>query len=118
MQNKSLTRRAVRAIFLFIAELNGYKSGTVKDKYRFGAQCYLEHTLPEIDVDTEAGRKELHEVIWLQRLYDALDAQSSMLLPMVNIFKKRGDIRTLISKLDLSKPWDVPIELDASALTN
>lgn len=115
MTNKSLTRYAVRDIFLFVAELNGYKAGTVTGKYRFGSQCYLANTLPDVDIDNEESRKDLHEVIWLQRIYDALDAQSSLSQPIVNILKRRGDIKALLKHLDLSKSWSVPIELDASA---
>jgi len=115
MKDKSLTCFAIRDIFLFVAELNGYKAGTVTGKYRFGAQCYLEHTLPSADTTTEEGRKDLHEIIWLERIYKALDAQSAMPLPLVNILKRKGDIKSLLRNLDLSKSWDVPIELDASA---
>lgn len=45
--------------YLFIAQLCGFKSGTVEDKINFGRQCYY----------TEAHTHDEVEDIWLQRTY-------------------------------------------------
>ena len=78
------------AILLFVAELNGYKSGTVEGKTAFGHKSWLEGTQPQ----------ETHERIWANRLYTELYGFS--------IAQMSGE----------PFYWSVPIELDASALTN
>lgn len=106
---------AVRDIMLFIAELNGYKAGTVREKYHFGMYCYMAGKAPHADLGDEEGRKELHEIIWLERLYNALDSQSTASGFKLSILKKRLDAKEILRNLDLSKEWSVPVELDASA---
>jgi hypothetical protein len=86
-----------REIYLFIAELNGYKSGTEQGKVDFGLQCHIERKLHNLDLSLEEDRSELNENIWLERLYDELDNYA-------------------IAKLSgLPFTWTVPIELDMSA---
>ena len=60
-------------IYLMIAELNGSDATTELDKISEGQRQYKQRLLPELDLDTEEGRKYLHELIWLERLYDSLD---------------------------------------------
>lgn len=113
MNDKTLTRFAVRDIMLFIAELNGYKAGTLKAKYTYGMQCYMSNTFPTADLDTEKGRKDLHKILWLERIYDKLDSMSAS--PLLSLLKRKGDAKSILRKLNLKQDWDIPIELDASA---
>lgn len=102
------TIKGANAIFLFIAELNGYKSGTVEGKLAFGKQCYVDNHLHTLDYSQEADRSNAHENIWLSRLYDDLDN-----------FYCLAPLDRLDSNLDVlvrdDYKWTVPIELDASA---
>lgn len=113
------TTEGANAIYLFIAELNGYKSGTPYGKLKFGKECYLTSKLHELDLSTEEGRKELHENIWLERLYVDLDAYYNLGLTS-NVYKVRiinGKLpfSWLIDRASTTHKWTVPIELDASA---
>ena len=75
------------SILLFVAELNGYKKGTVDGKLEFGMHCWLNNTLPH----------DLHETIWCERLYKELYGFE-------------------ISQIEGTEyKWSTPIELDASA---
>lgn len=89
-----MNQEAINSVYMFIAELQGYKQGTVQEKIVFGKDCYYNGTLPEETPD------DLHEIIWLQRLYKEL---ASMFL-----------YNELYGNLD-GFHWQVPIELDASA---
>ena len=88
------TTKMLETVYRFIAELNGYKSGTVSGKTQFGKECYANRTLPELSDDST------HEIIWLERLYD-ITMRFHMHLA------EGGEPRAF--------HWDVPIELDASA---
>lgn len=109
------TQRGANAIFLFIAELHGFKSGTTAAKLRFGKRKYLGDELPVHDYTTEDGRKEAHENIWLSRLYDELD-QFYCLAPL----DRQDYTAVTLHKCPTATDhvWHTPIELDASALTN
>ena len=94
---------------LFIAELNGYKEGTVEGKVTFGMDCYANHVVPNLDLDTEAGRNNNYEVIWLERIYEELDIVHGVSTPIE---------RTLaieVEKVSDDIQWTVPIELDVTA---
>ena len=85
------------ATYLFIAELLGVKEADSEEaKAEIGKQFYIERKLPKLDLALEHDRKELHELVWLERLYAELDALSN----------HAG-----------STPyqWSVPIELDFGA---
>jgi hypothetical protein len=86
-----------KAVYLFIAELNGYKGGTPETKAEYGKQCHLVRKLPQLDLNDEHDRSELHVNIWLERLYEELD-QYALAQLTGSDFK-----------------CSVPIELDASA---
>lgn len=99
-----------KAIYLFIAELNGGKFKSTRDKEIAGEKMYLNRVLPDLDglkdIDITLDEhnsedlhllKDLHESIWLQRLYAELDA----------FWKSRED--------DVTYYWSVPIEVDATA---
>ena len=73
-------------IYYFIAELIGSKAKTEATKIRTGKKYYNAGKLPELCAD------ELHERIWLERIYEKLDKINSV-----------GFVR-----------WDIPLEVDAS----
>lgn len=85
---------AIEAVYMFIGELLGYRIGTVSGKIEFGKEAHKARKLPELDDET------LHEVIWLERLYNELD---SLALHKLTVGSHEG------------YHWSVPIELDASA---
>lgn len=87
------TDKGATAIYLFIAELLGFKGGTPVDKELFGVECYKARKLHELNLANEADRSELHENIWLERLYSELD-----------MFHSTNE-----------HYWSTPVELDASA---
>jgi len=104
------------ACFLFIAELTGSfvpGSGTEEDKIKCGKMDYLSSHLPKLNLDDEEDRKELHEVVWLERLYKELDAY-------FRVNEGMGVSRTLVIVIEAYREegfkWNVPLELDASAL--
>lgn len=111
-------RTECEAVFLFIAELAGSfepGSGTVDDKIKCGKEAYANNFTHELDLSNEEDRKDMHENIWLERLYDELD----------DYFKvpdndNKQMVRALCVNTDTSYrkesyKWSVPIELDASA---
>lgn len=112
------TISGANAVFLFVAELNGYKSGpSMDDKIQYGIRCWLSTKLLELDLEQEDHRKHLHENIWLERLYLDLDRAFGL----DNI---EGAIRKELFRinpcdmsltLDPNYSWTVPIELDAGA---
>lgn len=89
-----MNEQALNAVYLFIAELMGYKQGTAEGKLNFGKDCYAGNKLPETTED------DLYEVIWLERLYAELDN-----------YNDHCDFGIDPSLFH----WSVPIELDASA---
>lgn len=99
----------VEAVYLFIAELNEYKSGTRQGKLDFGKECYINNSFLDLDLTTEDGRKDAHINMWLQRLYSELD----------RYFTAAPGIRHRASSKYRTKgfKWTVPIELDFGALT-
>ena len=160
--SKVLNKHGLRAVFLSIAELNGYKLGTIKGKLSYGINCWLTNKLHDlhvlerhIDLPTpelwaelkpylpkslstewreshleklsayqhaetrraEADQSELHENIWLERIYDGLDKHFN-----VTKFLKAGAVenRDLLLKIaskhsQSTFEWNIPIELDATA---
>jgi hypothetical protein len=104
-------------IYLFIAELNGYKSSegcegdAIEHKRDYGLQCYLSNTLHDLDLEVEDDRDELHENIWLQRLYNELDAYYR-----VDAMTKELALVTGEFNPDTYEHyWSTPVELDAGA---
>lgn len=77
-------------VYLFVAELNGYRRGTWEEKAQFGKECYRNRVLPAKTND------DLNEYIWLKRIYKEMDK-----------YQRCGDKRFF--------HWSVPIEVDASA---
>lgn len=115
--SKVADRWGIYSVFLAIGELNGFKFGTIKEKFHFGINCWLNNTLHNLDLNLEEDRKEAYENIWLERLYLSLDKHFQ-----VTKFMKAGALenRTTLVKLlfkhrQAAHEWDVPIELDATA---
>lgn len=106
----------VESVFLFIAELTGsFKagSGTVETKMECGKKDYIHNHLPKLDLADEEDRKDLHEGIWLQRLYNELDEYFNIVNDStMRYLASNGD-----NYREAGYKWAVPIELDASALT-
>ena len=82
---------AMKDIYLFIAELSGKKRDTIAKKQLAGRLAYVNRELPVLDLNTEHDRKELFELIWLERIYTLLDT-----------LKANGSVQ-----------WNVPLEVDA-----
>lgn len=91
----TMTPEAIEAVYLFIAELLGYKRGTYQGKVARGQQAYADRELPEAEGD------DLAERIWLERHYRELD---ELLIHVLELGTMEGF------------HYSVPIELDASAL--
>jgi len=81
-------------IYYFIAELAGSNATTILAKIEDGKAHYSARTLPILDLTDEGDRKDLHELIWLERIYRDLDTLLTGVVPF-----------TL---------WTVPLEVDAS----
>lgn len=117
------TTKGAEAIFLFIAELNGFKEGTKIDKINFGKACYVNTKFHKLDLRKEEDRKDLHENIWLERLYNELDSfyqlGTETTIQIQKNLVRRGlrTIDQLLANPSTNFYWSVPIELDASALT-
>ena len=86
-RNKA-TQKGRRNIMLFIAELHGFKKGTVMQKVLFGTKKYLDKKFIKAELD------DLFENVWLERFYDELDAYNA--------------------NPDTHK-WSTPLEIDMSA---
>ena len=109
------TNKGVKAIYLFIAELNGFKEGTVEDKLNYGIDCYKNKVLHELDPNSEDDRSEYHENFWLQRYYDELDSYYDTAKTPIDVLNVSAN--TLINiETDRTHKWSTPLELDASAL--
>jgi len=85
-------RVAIDSVYSFIAELNGMKRQRYATKILAGMVAYKNYTLPTLDLSDEGDRKDLHELIWLERIYAQLD----------ELFANGSVI------------WTVPIEIDAT----
>jgi len=109
-------RTECEAVFLFIAELTGsFKagSGTTETKIKCGEKDYIQNNLLELDLNDEEDRKDMHENIWLERLYAELD--DYFRLPKADVLTRTLSVYTASSYRPATYKWTVPIELDASA---
>lgn len=88
-------KESLNAIYYFIAELVGNKATTEEEVIEAGKQAYSEWHLPKLNLKTEEGRKDLHEYIWLERIYKKL-----------KMLYSRAGAR-------LGVLWDIPLEIDA-----
>jgi len=123
------TPDGLRNKYLFIAELIGFKSGSAKSKEQVGRTAYYNATLTKCDVEN----------IWLKRLYMDLNNAFRCKLESIRYARhtkieeyKAGSTwhqarvpamiedlvsleNDIITKADYK--WQVPIEIDMSALT-
>lgn len=109
-------RTECEAVFLFIAELTGsFKagSGNTELKIACGQTDYIKNTLHDLDLENEEDRKELHENMWLERLYAELDEYFR--IPKGDSMMRALSAMTDSRYRETSYKWTVPIELDASA---
>lgn len=113
------TLAGANAVFLFVAELNGYKSGqSMEDKIQFGINCWLTTRMLDLDLSNESDRADLYENIWLGRLYGDLDNAFGMNTIEGDIIKAMyvADPSYQVNlQLNSAYKWTVPIELDAGA---
>lgn len=113
-----MNNEAIDAYFLFIAEMLGNfvaGSGNKQDKINCGKKGYIGGLLHELDLTTEEGQKDLHENIWLERVYEQLDLCLS--IPSNPNTKIMRNLATNGDTYDIDeevKP-SVPIELDATS---
>lgn len=108
----------VDAVMLFVAELTGsFKKNksmkTMQDKITCGQQDYVESKLHDLDLNDEEDRKDLHENIWLERLYKELDEYFR--LPTGSVLERQLALDTEAYRSSDEYHWSVPIECDASA---
>lgn len=82
----------LKEIYLFIAELIGSNAKSWNAKALSGMVSFHTRKLHDIDLSTEHGRKELHENIWLERMYAKLEQLEEV-----------GSVY-----------WDIPLEIDAT----
>lgn len=111
----------VEAVLLFVAELSGSfipGSGNTDDKIKAGAKSYVSNELHELDLSDENDRKELHENMWLERLYAELDVYFKIPKSSEKVaFMRMLSLDTNAAYRKAGFKWSVPLELDASALT-
>lgn len=84
--------KALKEIYLFVAELIGGKTTSWRTKTLKGMVAISKKELHTLDLATEEGRKELHENIWLERIYAKIAE-----------LKENGKVY-----------WDIPMEVDAT----
>ena len=93
------TEKGVLNYYLFIAELNSFKTGTKEEKIAFGAECYDNATMPAKADHLD----DMFENIWCERIYAELDTYFG------KVFKAK------LRNTEVSHYWSVPIEIDMSA---
>jgi hypothetical protein len=111
-------RTECEAVFLFIAELTGsFKagSGNTELKIACGQTDYIMNNLHELDLADEEDRKELHENMWLERLYAELDEYFRIPKGKGSSLVRHLSVHSDTNYRDVTYKWSVPIELDASA---
>lgn len=111
-------RTECEAVFLFIAELTGsFKPGTgdVNVKIKCGQTDYANNYFHALDLNDEEDRKDLHETMWLERLYAELDDYFCIPEGKDNSLMRHLCVSTNSAYRTETYKWSVPIELDASA---
>lgn len=88
-------KTSLDAIYYFIAEVCGNKAQTEDEVVQAGIAHYKARHLPKLSLKSEVDRKELHEYIWLNRIYSKLD----------NLYSRAG------ARLGIK--WNIPLEIDA-----
>ena len=88
--NTALGLAGFSQVYLAVAELLGHKPDTIEEKIELGRSACTHRDLHDLDLTKQSDRDELHENIWLMRIYDNLDIYNG-------------------------HNWTVPIEIDATA---
>lgn len=99
------TPNGLKNKYLFIAELNGFKSGSTQSKIDFGRECFYNATQPHCPV----------EAIWVNRTYtDVLNAFGPAFDPIADSVDtlKQGEANAILNS---NHKWTTPIEIDMSA---
>jgi hypothetical protein len=111
-----MSKQECDSVFLFVAEMTGSfvpGSGTVEDKIKCGQHDYVTNHLPDLDLSKEEDRKDLSELIWLERLYEDLDGYFS--LPGGDGMGRFLAIDTEAYRASGEYRWSTPVECDSSA---
>lgn len=111
-RNKA-TARGLENMFLFIAELRSFKSGTKQQKIDFGRHNYL-----TTSYNNESCIDDLFEDIWLDRVYQDIDNAlgNSYKLRIAKQRVSRGESIDLdLTSMLVDYKWTVPTEIDMSA---
>lgn len=95
------TPRGLRNKYLFIAELVGFKSGSVQDKVNLGRKSYFNATLTECEIEN----------IWLKRTYE--DLNNAFDTEFDSLEDLQANEEYVIK--ESAYKWQVPIEIDMSA---
>jgi len=90
IEPKSLGITGMSAVEEFVAELLSIKCDTKEERRTAGRQAIVDKTLHTLDLSTVEGREDLHENIWLERIYANVEVYDG-------------------------SNWIVPIELDFTA---
>ena len=109
--------------YLFIAEMHGFKSGTVQAKKDAGLRHYINYDLLDLNWDSESDRKEIYENIWMERIYKELDTFFRIDTGIINSINRKRvqaeytpeNVAELLSNPNWDHRFAVPIEIDASA---
>lgn len=86
---------SIDAIYYFVAELCGNSGLTESEVIAEGKAHYMARHIPRVNLATEKGRKKLHEIIYLERIYSKLDKLHSRAGQRLGVL------------------WDIPLEIDA-----
>lgn len=100
----------IKNILMSIAELQGYKVGTVEGKLQCGVNAYITSKLHNLDSKNEDDRSDIYENIWLERLYADLDAAYG-----IDADPLARALAVDVGTVPADYKWSVPIELDANA---
>jgi hypothetical protein len=130
-KNDALSYDGAEAVYLFIAELiceRGVDFKTFTEKAIAGKLAYISRKLHTLDLGTEEGRDELHENIWLERMYNALDEYHALYREQMaqedvkayyeslqEAHHKDFFERQVWTSISEGLKWTIPIEIDATA---
>lgn len=116
------TQQGLMNKYLFIAELLGFKKGTIADKIQMGRDAYYRTALLDLDYSNEKDRALAYENIWLERTYADIDNYLEISYK-AKIYKNRyvnntatlDEAQAIIEASPSTYLWQVPIEIDMSA---
>ncbi len=71
---ETVTTESLRNAYLYVAELYDGFNGNIYSKWRKGKKIVEARKFHKLDLSTEAGIDNLYENIWLERLYNDIEA--------------------------------------------